>query len=70
VQLLLLNALVLLIVGTPLLLLKLLSARWPWLARNYFWFAFPLWFVILLLVYIFLLPRLGLEPSPEFFDPY
>jgi len=63
-----LNALVIMLVGAPLLALQLLRSRSTWIEDNHEWLGVVVWLVVLLCVYVFVLPRLGLAPNHWRFD--
>jgi hypothetical protein len=69
-RLLLLNGMILLLVGSPLLVLELVKYRTEWLRRNHDWLSVIVWLATLASVYAFVLPRFGLAPNPRFFRGY
>ena len=62
-KLLLLNIVVILIIGCPLLLLELARGRSQWIDQHHGALNLVLWIITLLAVYVWLLPRLGLQPN-------
>jgi hypothetical protein len=63
-----LNALVIMLVAAPLLTLQLLRSRSTWIEDNHKWLGVVVWLVVLLCVYVFVLPRLGLAPNHWLFE--
>ncbi len=61
------NLLVIMIVGSPLLILELSRSRSKWVDEHHTILSLALWFTVLLAVYIWVLPMLGLEPNQRFF---
>lgn len=66
---LLLNAVVICVAASPLMLLELLRSRSHWVERYHEELGFAAWLITLMAVYILVLPRLGLQPNPRFFNP-
>ena len=65
----LLNVLVICLVGLPLLALELARSRSRWIDKNHGGLSIALWFFTLVAVYIWVLPRLGLQPNWRFLAP-
>ena len=63
------NVLIIGIVAAPILLVQLLRRRTrsQWLKDNWELIGIVAWLATLFLLYVFALPRLGLEPNPSFF---
>jgi uncharacterized membrane protein len=68
-RLLLLNLFVIFLVGSPLLVLESVRSRSKWIDEHHGGLSFMLWLLILGSVYIWVLPRLGLEPNWHFLAP-
>ncbi len=64
----LLNIVVILIIGLPLLLLEVLRNHSEWIENNYGILSIIVWLVTLIAVYIFVLPMFNLKPNPAFFS--
>lgn len=62
------NVLIIGVAASPLLLLEGLRDRFKWVDDNHELLALAVWFVVLLLVYVYVLPTLGLRMNPRFFD--
>jgi len=69
VRILLLNAAVICVVASPLMLLEVLRRRSHWVERHHEELGFAAWLITLVAVYIWVLPLLGLQPNPRFFGP-
>jgi uncharacterized membrane protein YdjX (TVP38/TMEM64 family) len=65
----LLNAVVIFIVASPITLLELLRRRSHWVERHHEELGLAAWLVTLIAVYIWVLPRVRLQPNPRFFNP-
>ena len=65
----LLNILAICLVGLPLLGLELARSRSRWIDKNHGGLSFALWFFTLAVVYIWVLPRLGLQPNWRVLEP-
>ncbi len=61
------NVLIVVIVASPLLVLESLRERSPWIDDNHDRISIALWALVLLAVYLYVLPSLGLEINPRFF---
>jgi hypothetical protein len=62
-RLLVLNVFIILLVGSPLLMLELARSRSKWIDEHHGGLSFVLWFLTLAAVYIWVLPSLGLQPN-------
>ena len=62
-RLLLLNGAIILLIGSPLLMLEVAPSRSSWIDKHHGGLSFALWFLTLGAVYIWVLPRLGLQPN-------
>jgi hypothetical protein len=62
-----LNMLAVFVVAGPLLALELLRSRFEWLEEHHGILSFVLWLAALFVLYIYVLPRLGLRPNPNVF---
>jgi hypothetical protein len=67
-RLLVFNILAVSVVAGPLLALELLRPHYEWLEEHHGVLSFVLWFVALFVLYIYVLPRLGLRPNPRIFQ--
>lgn len=67
-RLLLLNLIALSAVLAPLLTLELLRSRVDWFDRHHDGLSIVVWLVALFVLYLFVLPELGLIPNPSFFQ--
>ena len=68
-RLLLLNGVIILLIGSPLLLLELARSRSRWIDDHHGGLSFALWILTLGAVYICVLPRLGLQPNWHILAP-
>jgi hypothetical protein len=62
-----LNILVIMVVAAPLIALEALRPRAKWINDNHDWLNIVMWLGTLFAVYLWVLPRLGLQPNPRFF---
>jgi hypothetical protein len=67
-KLLLLNLLVVFLVALPLLILETGRHHSEWLERNHEGLGVIVWLVTLFVIYVWVLPRLGLVPNWRFFE--
>jgi len=65
----LLNLLVIFLVGTPLLVLEFSRSYSKWIDKYHGGLRFIIWFITLGAVYIWVLPRLGLQPNYHMLYP-
>jgi len=63
------NALVVLLVASPLLLLEWLRSRSSWIDRNHGELSLGLWLITLFAIYVWVLPRLGIRPNARVLYP-
>ena len=61
------NLLVIFLLAAPAIVLNLLAPRIPWLEKRKEGVGVFVWIITLYLIYLLLLPRLGLEPNSRFF---
>ena len=64
---LLINLLAMAAVAAPLIASESLRSRSKWLEQNHGWLSFFAWLVGLLVLYLIVVPKLGLELNPDFF---
>jgi hypothetical protein len=62
-KVLLLNGFVILLVASPIVLLEVARSRSRWLDQHHDTLSFAVWFLTLGAIYIWVLPRLGLQPN-------
>jgi hypothetical protein len=62
-RLLLLNGAVILLIGSPLLILEIARSHSNWIDEHHGGLSVTLWVVTLAAVYIWVLPQLGLQPD-------
>jgi len=68
-KLILLNLFVIFLVGSPLLALEFARSYSRWIDKHDDGLSFAVWFFVLLAVYIWVLPRLGLQPNWNVLSP-
>ena len=68
-KLILLNLFVIFLVGAPLLALEIGRSYSRWLDKNHGGLSFIIWIFTLLAVYVWVLPRLGLQPNWHVLSP-
>ena len=68
-KLLLLNAAVIMLIVSPLILLEWLRAHSRWVEQHQGGLSLGLWLLTLAAVYIWVLPQLGLRPNPRALYP-
>ena len=67
----LLNLFAISVVAGPLVVLELLRPTSAWLDRNHGWISVLVWMGALFVLYVYVMPKYGLEPNPAFFrDQY
>jgi len=69
-RLILKNKLVIIVIALPLLILQKLRHYSSWIEEHHEGLGVILWLLALVLVYFWLLARLGLDTNPEFFRNY
>ena len=62
-KLLLLNGLVILVIAAPLVALEVARSHSRWIEQRHGGLSIAVWFLTLGAVYIWVLPRLGLQPN-------
>jgi len=67
--LLLLNGILVLLIGSPLLLLEVARSYSRWIDDHHGGLSLALWFLVLAAVYVWVLPRLGLQPNWRVLTP-
>jgi len=62
-KLIFLNLFIILLIGLPLIGLEIGRSYSEWIDKHHGGLSFVIWFFTLLVVYIWVLPRVGLQPN-------